>query len=483
VTRARGPLLTALFCLVCAGPQGRATSATRQRGGADGQTPVRAATSPCAGPRIYTGAPIDVDFQGSDLRTTLRLLADEGGLNLVLDPSVPPTATVDLKLTQVPWDQAVDLVLRGGQLTCVAEGTVIRVLTREARTKEIDQEALQRRAAEQLEMEPLQMRLNYSSAAALRDLIKQGRIISDRGTVDVDQRTNTLLVKDTPRNLQEVRDLIHALDLPEPQVEIEAQIVETDHDSARALGIQWGLNGRASPELGNTTGVAFPNSVTAGGRVGAQQGAGVGDGADPRASALERSSTAVDLAAAGASSAMGVTLGAINGAFNLDLALSALEHQGRLKILSKPKVTTQNNREAEVATGFQVPFQTVSNNTVVVQFRDAALKLTVLPQVTAGGMVIMRITLSNDFPDFSRAVNGNPSINTQRASTEVQVADGMTTVIGGINQVKEQAKNDRTPGIASVPLLGRLFRRSEVSAETQELFIFITPRVLPVATP
>ncbi len=441
-------------------------------------------TSPCDGPREYSGAPIDIDFEGSDLRATLRLLAETGGINLMLDPSVPAGATVDLELTQVPWDQALALVLLGGRLTCVAEGLVIRVLTREARASELDQQALQRRATEDLpELEALYLRLNYAAAGALRDLIKQGRIISARGTVDVDPRTNTLIVKDTSRKLQEVRDLVRSLDLPEPQVEIEAQIVETDHDSARALGVQWGLNGRASPELGNTTGVAFPNHVTIGGRTGSQQGAAVGEGADPRASGVERSGTAVDLPATGASSALGVTLGAVNGAFNLDLALSALEHQGRLRILSKPKVTTQNNREAEVATGFQVPFQTVSNNTVVTQFRDAALKLTVLPQVTAAGMVIMKIDLSNDFPDFSRAVNGNPSINTQRATTEIQVADGTTAVIGGINQMKEQSKHDQTPGIASLPLFGWLFRRTEVSAETQELFIFITPRVLPVERP
>jgi type IV pilus assembly protein PilQ len=311
----------------------------------------------------------------------------------------------------------------------------------------------------------------------MKELIKQGRIISDRGTVDVDLRTNTLIVKDVARNLADVKDLVRTLDLPEPQVEIEAQIIETDHDSARALGIQWGLNGRATPELGNTLGLGFPNSATLGGRIGSQQGASVGAGADPRATALESTGTAVNLPAVGATSAIGLSMGAINGAFNLDVALSALQHKGRLKILSTPKVTTQNNKEAEVTTGFQVPYQTVSNNTVVIQFRDAALKLAVTPQVTAAGTVIMKIGLSNDFPDFSRAVNGNPSINTQRALTEVQVADGVTTVIGGIVQSKEQVQNDSTPGVGNVPLLGWLFRRNTTSSESQELLIFITPRI------
>ena len=447
------------------------------------QTPAplapRSAASPCSttgATRAYSGAPIDVDFQGSDLRTTLRLLADTGGINLVLDPSLPDNGKVDVKLTQVPWDQVLDVVLRASQLTCVPEGSVLRVLTRAARTRELDEDAKQRRATEQLpDLERLQVRLSYASAAAIKELLKTGRIISERGTADIDQRTNTLIVKDVPKNLEEVRELVRGLDMPEPQVEIEAQIIETDHDSARALGIQWGLNGRASQELGNTTGLGFPNSATLGGRTGETQGA---SGSDPRATPLERAGSAVNLPATAASSAIGLTLGAINGAFNLDVALSALQHKGRLKILSKPKVTTQNNREAEVATGFQVPFQTVSNNTVVIQFRDAALKLTVLPQITASGTVIMRINLTNDFPDFSRAVNGNPSINTQRASTEVQVGDGMTTVIGGINQVKEQTKNDQTPGLGSVPLLGWLFRRNESSSESQELFIFITPRII-----
>ena len=451
-------------------------------GGAPAQAPPLAAqvtASPCAGPRVYSGAPIDVDFQGSDLRTTLRLLADTGGINLVLDPSVPPAAKVDIKLTQVPWDQVLDVILRGNALNCVAEGAVIRVLARDARTKELDDETRQRKASEQVpELEKLQLRLNYADAEELKLLLVKSGIVSARGTVEIDKRTKTVIVKDTPRNLQDVQDLIRSLDLPEPQVEIEAQIIETDNDSARALGIQWGVNGRMSQELGNTTGLAFPNSGTVGGRTGAQQGAAVGGGADPRATGLEKSSSAVNLGATAPSSALGLTLGALNGAFNLDVAISALEHKGRIKILSKPKVTTQNNREALIMRGFDVPYQTISNNTVVVMFRPAALRLHITPQVTAVGTVLMKIELSNDFPDFSRSVNGNPSINTQQARTEVQVADGMTTVIGGINRSTEETKNDRTPGVGNIPLFGWLFRRNEIRAENQELFIFITPRVL-----
>lgn len=457
------------------------------------QASPQAASSPCIGGGVYGGAPIDVDFQGTDLRTTLRLLADTGGINLVVDPSVPlpgaAESTVDVKLTQVPWDQVLSVVLRASKLTCVADGTVIRVLTRERRTQELEQQALQRQASEQVPgLEKLQLRLNYADATAMSQLLKNARILSARGTADVDKRTNTVIVKDVAANLADVQDLLRSLDAPEPQVEIEAQIVQTNHESARALGVQWGFNGRLNQELGNTTGLGFPNNGAVGGRTGTQQGAGVGAAADPRASALDKNTTAVNLPAGvlgnPVTSAAGLTLGAVNGAFSLDVALSALEHKGETRILSSPKVVTQNNQEAVVMTGARVPIQTVSNNTVVTQYVDAALKLTVKPQITAAaGTVMMNILLENGSPDFSRSVNGNPTIFTQTAETAVLVPNGATVVIGGIRKLTNETANDQTPGLGNVPLLGWLFRRNERSANEQELLIFITPRVLPAGRP
>jgi type IV pilus assembly protein PilQ len=180
----------------------------------------------------------------------------------------------------------------------------------------------------------------------------------------------------------------------------------------------------------------------------------------------------------GATSALGISMGAINGAFGIDVAITALEKQGKVKILSTPRVTTQNNKEAEVTQGFQIPIQTEQNNTVSVQFKDAALKLMVTPQITGANTVIMKITLENGQPDFSRSVNGNPSINTQRAQTQVQVADGVTTVIGGILQSTQTDAIDKTPGVANIPLFGWLFKRTSNSSESQELLIFITPRII-----
>jgi type IV pilus assembly protein PilQ len=386
-----------------------------------------------------------------------------------------------LRLIQVPWNQVMDVVLRSQGLTSILEGNVLRVMTREAQTKELTDVASQKRASEQApDLQLLKMRLNYASASEIADLIKTANFVSERGSVEFEERTNMLIVKDTPRMIEEIQALVVELDRPEPQVEIEARIVQANNDAAKALGVQWGFNGRVSPDLGNTTGLAFPNSGSIGGRTSetGPQTQGPGRGSDPRASALEQTGTAVNLPAVGATSVIGLALGSVNGAFNLDVQLSALESKGSLEIVSKPRITTQNNKLAEITQGFRIPIQVVSNNTITVQFEDAALKLAVLPQITAANTVIMQILLENAFPDFSRDVNGNPSINTQRAETHVQVADGVTTVIGGIMQTRESSSSDRTPGLGRLPLLGWLFRREANSAESQELLVFLTPRII-----
>ncbi|HKY20051.1 MAG TPA: hypothetical protein VJM31_02430, partial [Vicinamibacterales bacterium] len=245
--------------------------------------------------------------------------------------------------------------------------------------------------------------------------------------------------------------------------EIEARIVTTSRDFARRLGVQWGFNGRVAPELGNTTGLAFPNQGSLGGRTGVQGPDSVGQ--------------AVNLGVGG-TSAIGLALGSVNGAFNLDLALTALEESGNGRILSTPRVATQNNVAAEITQGVQIPIQTVANNTITVTFQDAALRLNVTPQITAANTVIMQVQLENSSPDFSRAVNGIPPINTQRALTTILVSDGQTSVIGGIYVTSQQSSNDRTPGLHKIPLLGWLFKRQEFTDESRELLIFITPRII-----
>jgi type IV pilus assembly protein PilQ len=219
-----------------------------------------------------------------------------------------------------------------------------------------------------------------------------------------------------------------------------------------------------SPDLGNTSGLTFPNQGSVSGRLGVQGPDGVG--------------TAVNQGVTNPTSAIGLSLGAVNGAINLDVALSALERSGKGRILSTPRVSTQNNIEAEIMQGVQIPIQTVANNTVTVTWKDAALILRVLPQITSANTVIMRIVVENGSPDFSRAVQGNPPINSQRANTQVRVVNGDTTVIGGIFLSTEQATQSRTPGLGNVPILGWLFKRNEISDESRELLIFITPRII-----
>ena len=295
--------------------------------------------------------------------------------------------------------------------------------------------------------------LSYAKAADMRPLLVKSAL-SQRGQIQMDARTNTLIITDLPDRLQTAINLITTLDRAEPQVEVEARIVQTTRDFARAIGVQWGLNGRASAAIGNTTSLAFPNNGSIGGRTG-----GTSAPDDVRSTANDATATAVNLAAPGATSAIGLALGSVNGAFNLDVALSALEHSGKGRVLSTPRLTTQNNVAAEVAQGIQIPIQTVANNTVTVTFKEAVLLLKVTPQITSANTVIMQITIENANADFSRQVNGIPPIDTQRANTQVQVNDGATTIIGGIFVSREQSSNEQTPLLHRIPLLGWLFKR------------------------
>jgi type IV pilus assembly protein PilQ len=235
-------------------------------------------------------------------------------------------------------------------------------------------------------------------------------------------------------------------------VELEARIVQTSRDFARTLGVSWGFNGTASPALGNTLPFAFPNNGSVAGNV--------------------------NLPNDGAPNSINLALGALNGAINLDVALTAAERDGQVRILSNPKVTTQNNVPAEMTQGTQIPIQTVANNTVTVSFKDAALTLRVTPQITAAGTVIMDVALENAVADFGRQVNGIPPINTQRAATKLLVSDNETSVIGGVFLSTESTTQDRTPGLYRLPLLGWLFKRDDFREQGSELLIFITPRIV-----
>jgi type IV pilus secretin PilQ/predicted competence protein len=419
----------------------------------------------------YTGHPVSMDFQGADLRSVLRTFAEISGLNMVIDPDVQ--GSVDIVLTDVPWDQALEVILRGNQLDYTVDGTIVRIAKVETLRKEQDARTMLAQSAAQAGALAVRtFTLSYAKADQAAPLVRT-TVLSQRGTVQVDPRTNTLIITDLPGRLDTVSQLLTTLDRAEPQVEIEARIITTTREFARALGVQWGFNGRVNSDIGNTTNMAFPNNGSLGGRVGSQQPN------DVRGNPLDATASAVNLGVGDATSALGLALGSINGAFNLDVALSALERTGKGRILSTPRVTTQNNIAAEITQGVQIPVQTVANETVTVTFKDAALSLKVTPQITAANTVIMQISVENSSPgQLVQIADGTiPSIDTQRAITRVQVNDGTTTVLGGIFVSREQNTNDKTPALHRIPFLGWLFKRNSQVDESRELLIFITPRI------
>ena len=415
-----------------------------------------------------------MDFQNADLRSVLRTFAEISGLNIVIDPQVQ--GSVDVALVDVPWDQALDIILRANQLGYDVDGTVVRIAPL---TTLADEQEQRRLLAESQalagELVVLTRTLSYARASDLSDLVTRA-VLSPRGQVQIDDRTNTLIITDLQDRLGAAQELIDTLDRPEPQVEIEARIVQANQDYARALGVQWGITGRVAQELGNTTPLSFPNRGGVSGRLGVQ--GPEADGVDLRALEIENAGTAVGLGVASPNSALGLTLGAVDGSLNLDIVLSAAESDGQVKILSNPRVTTQNNVQATIIQGDQIPIQTVANNTVTVTFKDAALRLAVTPQITAADTVIMQIEIDNDFADFGREVNGVPPIVTQSATTTVQVANGETTVIGGIYESQRTTANQRVPGLHRIPLLGWLFRSESNRESTDELLIFLTPHIV-----
>jgi type IV pilus assembly protein PilQ len=425
----------------------------------------------------YSGHPVSLDFQGADLRAVLRTFAEISGLNIVIDPTIQ--GTVDVSLRDVPWDQALDIILRANKLGYVVDGTIVRIAPLAVLA---DEETQRRKLADEQalagELRVMTRSLSYARAEDLRPLLT-ATVLSARGSIQTDVRTNTLIINDLPDRLARADALLTTLDSPQPQVEIEARIVQTTRDFARSVGVQWGVTGRADNTLGNTTGLAFPNQGSITGRTGTAGGSGSPTQGPPAPNqGFDAANTAVNLPVAGATTAIGLALGSINGALNLDVALSALEKQGQGRILSTPRVTTQNNVEAEMTQGVQIPIQTVANNTVTVTFKDAALTLKVTPQITAANTVIMRVSLENAAPDFSKSINNIPPIDTQRAITQVLVNNGDTTVIGGIYTSSQQTNKDGTPGLSRIPILGWLFKREGVNDEDRELLIFITPRIL-----
>ncbi|MHB1047479.1 MAG: type IV pilus secretin PilQ [Thermoanaerobaculia bacterium] len=399
--------------------------------------------------RQYTGEPLTLNLKDADIKDTLQKFSELTNLNIVLDPDVRGTVTVSL--TDIPWDQALELILKINGLGYVLEGNVMRIAaTGKLASEEAARQSLLKAQESNRPTRTVIQKLSYASAGTAAATAK--KVMSPRGDIFVDDRSNLLIIKELPEYLPTVLDLVKSLDTPVPQVMIEARIVEATRTFSKRLGIDWGFLGVSDQAHGNTTGMVFPNSAEVEGAVSL-----------PNGNQILRASLANVL-----------------DTFRLDVALSAAEARGLVKIVSSPKILTQTNVAASVQSGFQIPVQTTVNNTTTVLYIDATLRLDVTPQVTAEGTVILDIKIQRREPAPGVAITGgnNVPLVTRDAQTRLMVRDGGTGMIAGIFKLSANDGQNMIPGLWKIPLLGGLFRNKTMDETTDELMIFITPRVM-----
>jgi type IV pilus assembly protein PilQ len=418
------------------------------------------------------GELISLDLKDADIKDILRYFSELSGLNIILDPEVSGDVTV--RLIDVPWNRALDIILKAHGYDRVLDGNVLRIASVDKLRAEAEAAAALKAAEfEAVDLVTVTKAVSYGSAEGIKTVL-QDAALTPRGTIIVDDRTQTLVIQDVniPEVQQRILDLIETLDQPTPQVEIEARVVETLKTFSQSFGIQWGFNVLADQSTGTTTDLIFPNNYAfKGDRIVSDQGGFESD--------LPNRGWAVNLPGSGATGAVGLQFGNILDTFSLDVMLSALENEGYGRILAAPKVTTQNNTSAEMESGTQIPVQVIANNTITTQFVSASLRLIVTPQITADRTIIMDLTVEQNEPDFARAIGPGavPPITTRRADTKLLVADGGTAVIGGVFKVTEAKATARVPGLHRLPLLGWLFKNKNDTRENTELLIFITPKI------
>ncbi len=409
-------------------------------------------------PAKYKGKKISLDFQDADITAILRLIGDVSGYNVVIHPDVKGKIT--LKLLNVPWDQAMDIILKTHGLDAVVEGNIMRIAPHAVLAKEYEEKA---KAAEAgMKAEPLVTRVyavNFADPKDVEKFIKDAKALSPRGSISIDARTSSLIIKDVESAFPEIEKLLKSVDKPTPQVLIDARIVEVNSNFVRELGIQWGINWLS------------PNTLL---RIGGPTGM-------PGGSGFTGTNYMVNLPAAVSSGSGGaIGLGYINAqrTLSLDLQLSALEGTGKGKVVSNPRIVTLDNKEATIRQGKQIPVQTVSSEGTQTTTLNAVLELKVKPHITPDGSIQMKLDTKKDEPDFTRLVGGIPTIDTKQATTDVIIKDGETLVIGGIFKKTEQVSEGGVPLLSKIPILGWLFKKKRESEDTNELLIFITPRVV-----
>ncbi len=436
--------------------------------------------------RKYHGQRISMDFKDADLTNVFRIIAEVSNLNIITADDVK--GKVSVRLVNVPWDQALDIVLRSKSLGAVQEGNVLRIaplssLRKEEQDrfdalKQVDQsrqEALNRAAEIKATQDSVFDTIPISYGKASEMLVKIRPLASKYGKLDSDDRTNVLIIRDLPQHIAEVRALVATLDTATPQVLIEARIVEVDTTFSRELGIQWGgsyRTGSGSTKYG-ITGIQDPTGASIPG------GAAIAATTNPFTAAAPVPSYALNLPAAiGLGSGGGIAFGILKDNLRLDLSLSALEASGNGKIISSPKIVTTDNKEATIEQGTQIPYSTVSASGTNVQFIDATLSLKVTPHITPDGRVSMKLEAKNDSQGDVAPGSTTPSINKKKATTEVLIRDGETTVIGGILQITRTESRSGLPWLSKIPVLGYLFRHDINSTQNRELLIFITPKIM-----
>lgn len=420
----------------------------------------------------YTGEPISVNLKDVDLKDFFRLIHEISGLNVILDPAVKGSLTI--VLDEVPWDQALDLVLLNNGLDKQLSGSVLRIATRETFTKEakVQQEMIK---AQQDVVEPVTVTrvLSYAKAKDMEGTLK--KFLSSRGDIFSDERSNQLIIRDIPSTIPVIDNLLRQLDRKSQQVEIEARVVAASRSFARDFGVQLAFAGTTTSgrnvfggnqavgtsSLQSGAGVPAPPLVSSGGTG--------GGGAMP---------LVYNLAASPATS--GFVFGHRSPNAAVDFLITAAETKGVGKLLSKPKIITQNNVKGTVKQGTKIPVQTTINNTVSIQLIDAVLKLEVTPQITADGTVFMDVLVENTQIDNGIArVQGVPALDTQSVESKITVPDGQTVMLGGIIISQQRVDINQVPLLGSLPIIGHMFKRQTVNNSSQELFFFLTPRVIP----
>jgi type IV pilus assembly protein PilQ len=422
-----------------------------------------------SGPK-YTGEPISVNLKDVDLKDFFRLIHEISGLNVVLDPNVKGTLTI--VLDDVPWDQALDIVLKNNDLARQLEGNVLRIATVETLRKEAESRRAQQEA-EALAVDKVSVTrfLSYAHSKDVVPTVK--KFLTQRGDVISDDRTNALIISDIPSVMPGIDRLLTQLDRKTQEVEIEARVVAATRSFARDIGTQLGFGwgnghtaiggaGAAGTSPTNVNGLT-PGYITVGG-------------------SATTAGTQIPLFSnlATTSATSGLTFVNASNNVRIDAILTMAESRGLLKILSRPRVVTQNNIQALVRQGVRVPIVTQAQlgGPPTVTYVDAFLRLTVIPQITSEGTIFLNVDVENTTPDFGHTIQGNPELITQQATTQVLVTDGGTVVIGGVIQTQNSINIQQVPLLGSLPYLGNLFKHTTVNTANQELIFFITPRII-----